>query len=95
MCVLRTARSSDSALESAFENQGIGRSLLNRVVRELKTFGFNRLFLGCSPDSSTRSYGFYRYLGWRSTGTFDAAGDEVLEYFIEEHESHVSRAGVA
>ncbi len=72
------------ALLPAFENRGIGRSLLNRVVQELKSLGFNRLFLGCSPDPSSRSYGFYRHLGWRSTGTFDAAGDEVLEYFTKE-----------
>ena len=32
------------ALLPAFENQGIGRSLLNRVVQKLKTFGFT----GCS-----------------------------------------------
>ena len=55
----------------------------------------NRLFLGCSPDPSTRSYGFHRRLGWRSTGAFDAAGDEVPEYLLEEHEPQVSRAGVA
>lgn len=83
------------ALLPAFENQGIGRSLLNRVVQELKAFGFNRLFLGSSPDPLTRSYGFYRHLGWRSTGTFDGAGDEVLEYFIDEHEPQGSRAGTS
>jgi hypothetical protein len=27
-----------------------------------------------------RSYGFYRHLGWRSTGSFDDRGDEILEY---------------
>ena len=80
------------ALLPAFENQGIGRSLLNRVIQEFKAFGFNRLFLGCSPDPSTRSYGFYRHLGWRSTGTFDDAGDEILEYFLAEREPQVSRA---
>ncbi len=74
------------ALLPAFENQGIGSSLLNRVAQELKTFGHNRLFLGCSPDPSKRSYGFYRHLGWRSTGTFDGAGDEILECFFEEDE---------
>lgn len=72
------------ALLPEFENRGIGRVLLNRVVQELKTFGFDRLFLGCSPDPSVRSYGFYRHLGWRSTGTFDASGDEILEYFVHE-----------
>jgi GNAT superfamily N-acetyltransferase len=80
------------ALLPEFENQGIGKSLLNRVVQELEAVGFNRLFLGCSPDPSTRAYGFYRHLGWHSTGTFDAAGDEVLEYFTEKHAPKGSRA---
>jgi ribosomal protein S18 acetylase RimI-like enzyme len=71
------------ALLPEFENQGIGKALLGLVVRELQDFGFSRLFLGCSPDSTTRSYGFYRHLGWRSTHTFDVAGDEVLEYILE------------
>ena len=26
--------------------------------------------------------GFYRHLGWRSTGTVDRLGDEVLELFL-------------
>ena len=72
------------ALLPEFENQGIGKSLLARVVQELGAFGFSRLFLGCSPDPATRSHGFYRHLGWHSTGTFDAAGDEILEYFLEK-----------
>ena len=79
------------ALLPAFENQGIGKSLLNRVAQELAAFGFNRLFLGCSPDPTTRSYGFYRHLGWHSTGTFDAAGDEVLEHFLEKPARQVPR----
>ena len=73
------------ALLPEFENQGIGKALLKRVVEELKRSGFKRLFLGCSPDPSTRSHGFYRQLGWQSTGTFDTAGDEILEYFCEGH----------
>lgn len=62
-----------------FENRGVGRELLNRVTRELAELGHSRLFLGCSPDPKSRSYGFYRHLGWRSTGTFDQYGDEILE----------------
>ena|ERR1043166_4360695 len=69
------------AVLPAYEGMGIGRNLLNVVVRDFKDLGFNRLFLGCSSDPQTRSYGFYRHLGWQSTGTFDAAKDEVLEYF--------------
>lgn len=72
------------ALLPAFENQGIGKSLLSRVEKEFGALGFNRLFLGCSPDRSTRSYGFYRHLGWQSTGTFDASGDEILERFLQK-----------
>jgi GNAT superfamily N-acetyltransferase len=67
------------ALLPAYENQGLGHSLLALVVDELRSSGHRRLFLGCSSNPSHRSYGFYRHLGWRSTGTFDPSGDEVLE----------------
>ena len=69
------------ALLPAYENQGVGRHLLGLVVTHLSALGHRRLYLGCSADSSTRSHGFYRHLGWVSTGTFDRAGDEVLEFF--------------
>ena len=59
------------ALLPDFENRGIGRKLLNRMIRELTELGHSRLFLGCSPDPRSRSYGFYRHLGWCSTITFD------------------------
>lgn len=62
-----------------FENRGIGRELLNRTASALSQLGHKRLFLGCNPDPKSRSYGFYRHLGWRSTGTFDQHGDEILE----------------
>jgi GNAT superfamily N-acetyltransferase len=67
------------ALLPAHENQGLGRRLLSLVVDDLRSSGHQRLFLGCSSNSSHRSYGFYRHLGWNSTGTFDRLGDEVLE----------------
>ena len=66
-----------------FENRGIGRELLDRTSRELAKRGQTRLFLGCSPDPASRSHGFYRHLGWRSTGSFDERGDEILEIFVE------------
>ncbi|QVQ26440.1 GNAT family N-acetyltransferase [Achromobacter deleyi] len=69
------------ALLPEYEGRGAGKTLLNLVVRELQELGFKRLFLGCASDPKVRSYGFYRHLGWRSTGTFDDANDEVLEYF--------------
>lgn len=68
------------ALLPAYERRGIGRELLARVVRDLAALGKTRLFLGCSSDPASRSHGFYRHLGWRSTGQFDKHGDEILEY---------------
>lgn len=73
------------ALLPAFEERGIGRELLNRMGKELANLGHTRLFLGCNPDPSSRSYGFYRHLGWRSTGTFDQYGDEILEISVEPY----------
>ena len=67
------------ALLPDYENLGIGKVLLSRVVEDLRSLGFKRLFLGCSRNPAHRSYGFYRHLGWRSTGESDAHGDEVLE----------------
>jgi GNAT superfamily N-acetyltransferase len=68
------------ALLPEHEGQGAGRRLLRRVVDRLVAAGHRRLFLGCSADPASRSHGFYRHLGWRSTGRFDAHGDELLEY---------------
>jgi ribosomal protein S18 acetylase RimI-like enzyme len=68
------------ALLPEHEGQGLGKALLNLVVADFKEFGFARLFLSCSADPAVRSYGFYRHLGWRSTGSFDDRGDEILEY---------------
>lgn len=70
------------ALLPAYERRGVGRQLLGLVVEHLRLLGHHRLFLGCSADPSTRSNGFYRHLGWASTGTFDRAGDEVLELYL-------------
>lgn len=67
------------ALLPAFEGQGIGRRLLALMANHLRALGHKRLFLGCSSDPSVRSYGFYRHLGWKSTGAIDRYGDEVLE----------------
>lgn len=68
------------ALHPAHEGRGLGSHLLRLVVQELRSHGHARLFLGCSTDPRVRSYGFYRHLGWKSTGTFDAHGDELLEF---------------
>ena len=72
------------ALLPDVEDRGIGRELLQRTVEELAALGHSRLFLGCSPYPESRSYGFYRHLGWRSTGDFDQYGDEILEIFVDQ-----------
>jgi ribosomal protein S18 acetylase RimI-like enzyme len=71
------------ALLPDFERRGLGRELLDMVVQRLRADGHRRLFLGCSTDPSCRAHGFYRHLGWRSTGTFDHFGDEVLELVFD------------
>lgn len=56
-----------------------------RQMADLHTqHGHRRLFLGCSADPKVRSYGFYRNLGWVSTGQPDAHGDEMLEYVFAD-----------
>lgn len=67
------------ALLPAYEGQGLGRKLLALVTGHLRSVGHSTLFLGCAADPAVRSYGFYRHLGWRSTGAIDRYGDEVLE----------------
>ena len=67
------------AVRPAFEGQGIGQRLLALLVELLQGHGHKRLFLGCSPDPAVRSHGFYRHLGWQSTGSLDSHEDEVLE----------------
>ncbi len=64
------------------EARGLGRRLLDAVVDGLARAGHRRLFLGCSSDPSCRAHGFYRHLGWRSTGRADERGDDVLEYAL-------------
>jgi len=70
------------ALLPEAEGLGIGKALLDRMMAELSAAGHARLFLGCSSDPQSRSYGFYRHLGWKSTGETDQYGDEVLEYLF-------------
>ena len=65
-----------------YESLGIGKELLNRVVSDFKNIGHKSLFLGCSSDPKSRSYGFYRHLGWISTGKVDSNQDEILELLL-------------
>ncbi|WP_349239480.1 GNAT family N-acetyltransferase [Pelomonas sp. V22] len=74
------------ALLPAFEDQGLGRALLDRAMSLLRELGHQRLFLGCSADPASRSHGFYRHLGWVPTGKRDRLGDEELEFLFASAE---------
>lgn len=76
------------ALLPQHEGHGLGAALLKRVMQDLRAQGHTRLFLGCASDPGVRSYGFYRHLGWRSTGTFDDHGDEILEWSADNQSAH-------
>ena len=71
------------ALLPDIEGLGIGKTLLALVMADLRAQGHARLFLGCSDDPASRSYGFYRHLGWTATGETDKYGDEVLEFIFK------------
>lgn len=66
------------ALLPDYENNGIGKTLLNMVLDEFRRSGAVQAFLGCSTDPTVRAYGFYRHLGWLGTGEHDDMGDEIL-----------------
>lgn len=67
------------AMLPAYEGQGLGKKLLHKMVDKLWSFGHRELWLAATPDLSIRAYGFYRNLGWESTGTFDEHSDEILK----------------
>ena len=58
--------------------------LLDAARRELIGCRMGGLIVWSLADKD-RAVGFYRHLGWSSTGTLDAHHDEVLEYFPHEH----------
>lgn len=65
-----------------YEGRGLGKRLLGTTMSALRARGHHRLVLGCSDDPRHRSHGFYRHLGWRSTGATDAHGDQLLEHVV-------------
>lgn len=74
-----------------YENLGIGKNLLQRSLTEIEQHGHRRSFLGCNPSPSSRSYGFYRKLGWVTTGTKDSLGDEILEIALPHSKLDIQR----
>jgi ribosomal protein S18 acetylase RimI-like enzyme len=65
-----------------FEGKGIGNKLLQNILADLRTKGYSRSFLSCNPSSTSRSFGFYRHMGWKTTGNTDSYGDQILEMIL-------------
>jgi GNAT superfamily N-acetyltransferase len=59
-----------------YEGRGVGRGLLERVERWLRSVGWNELWLLTDPDVSLRAYRFYRAAGWLDAGL--DGGNRVL-----------------
>jgi len=59
------------ALLPVHEGKGLKRRLLALVTDHLRSVGHSTLFLGCAADPS--------HPGWRSRGSIDRYGNEVLE----------------
>lgn len=68
------------ALLKGYEGRGLGKALLLQGMELLRASGHQKLWLAAAPDPAMRAYHFYRHLGWKSTGTYDANGDEILTY---------------
>ncbi len=59
------------------EGRGIGKTLLRHVLNWLFASGHDEVWLRANPDPKIRATGFYRKLGWRTTGRM-IGSDQVL-----------------
>lgn len=59
--------------------QGIGKKLLSLAVDCLRTAGANKIWLAAPADPAHDAHGFYRSLGWISTGERSNDKTEILE----------------
>lgn len=65
------------AVRPGHEGQGIGKTVLSRVVDWLWASEHDNIWLCANPDPDIRATGFYRKLGWRRTGEMRGE-DEIL-----------------
>ena len=56
------------AVLPGYEGRGIGKKVLGLVQDWLFGSGHTEVWLMATPDPGIRAYGFYRRLGWRTTG---------------------------
>jgi len=74
-----------------YEGKGIGTRLLAHVVEHLRSIGFGEAWLATTSDSRIRAHGFYRSLGWQSTGEKLAHGDEILALELNKPARPITR----
>lgn len=67
------------AVLPVYESNGIGKRLLTLVQDWLFSHGHEEIWLRSNPDPNIRAYGFYRKLGWQTTGRM-MGDDEVLVF---------------
>lgn len=65
------------AVRPEYERKGVGEGVLTRVQTWLFAAGHDEIWLRANPDPHVCAYGFYRKLGWRTTGRM-MDGDEVM-----------------
>jgi ribosomal protein S18 acetylase RimI-like enzyme len=61
-----------------YENQGIGKRLMELIQDWLFSHGYQEIWLLENPDPNIRAYGFYRKLGWVPAG-FHESGNQILK----------------
>ena len=66
------------AVRPEHEGLSIGKDLLHAACTWLFDNGQESVHLFANPDPSIRAYGFYRYLGWMTTGKMDRGDEEML-----------------
>ncbi|WP_424929366.1 GNAT family N-acetyltransferase [Amaricoccus tamworthensis] len=56
------------AVRPEYEDQGLGRAVLDPLCEWLFAQGHSHLWLLANPDPGIRASGFYERLGWKETG---------------------------
>ena len=61
-----------------YENQGIGKRLMNLIQDWLFSHGHQEIWLLENQDPNIRACGFYRKVGWAPAG-FHESGNQILK----------------
>ncbi len=61
-------------IDPAFHRRGVGRALLDRLVRESEARGFRQMVAVIGDSAQISSIALHRAAGFRMVGTFEAVG---------------------